>query len=126
MVEKAQLEVLQDITQAFSFVDQSLVYMDAPWEGFLRSTTNGDLFAFRVSEIVTDTLWHWTLLPVPTLERTVDEVFTSARAEPPKPWLSIVEDRRGAEPRLSATWLSSSLKSVAERSVRPQKSRSKP
>jgi hypothetical protein len=101
----ARIDVWRDISEQFSFLDEQLVYVDAPLEGFLRSSKTGDLFAFRCSGIIGSWLWHWVLLPVSSIEPTVKEVFASARTTPPKRWLSIVEDRRGEEPQLYAAWL---------------------
>ena len=110
--QAARIEVWRDISDEFSFLDQQLVYVDAPLEGFLRSSKTGDLFAFRCSGIIRNWLWHWVLLPISSTETTVKEVFASARTTPPERWLSIVEDRRGEEPRLHAAWLTGGVHEV--------------
>jgi hypothetical protein len=112
-MEKAlQIETWRNITDHFSFVEDQLDYADAPLEGFLRSI-GGDLYAFRVSGIIEDLLWHWLVLPVPSLGHSVDQIFLAAETDPPKNWLSIVENLRGSEPRLYAAWLTGPLRKAA-------------
>ena len=111
MDKASPVEVWQDITDHFSFVNEHLVYTDAPWEGFLRSSATGELFAFRTSEIIAGLLWHWSLLPVSSVEETVGQVFSAAQTDPPQKWISIVEDRRGTEPQLSAARLTGGFRS---------------
>lgn len=110
MNESSRVEVWRDITDHFSFLDEGLVYADAPYEGFLRSSATGELYAFRTVEILADVLWHWSLIPVSSIETTVEQVFASAQSDPPRKWMSIVEDRRGTEPQLYAAWLSSGFR----------------
>ncbi len=88
------IEWLADITERFRFVDDSLAYVDAPLEGFLVDVATGARYAFRAREIVANTVWHWVLLPVGAGHATVSDVFTSASADPPARWLSVLEDRR--------------------------------
>ena len=100
----AQAEVWSDITDNFDFVEETLVYVDAPLEGLLRAKT-GELFAFRCKSIVDGALWHWVLLPVDSAHVTVADAFERARHEPAAAWLSIVEDRRGDQPCLVPAWM---------------------
>ncbi len=102
-------EIWRDISAAFAILDEHLVYIDAPIEGFLRALSTGELFAFRCNELVKGALWFWTLLPVASTKGTVQEVFSLACSTPAPRWLSIVEDRRGAENRLSPAWLSGAI-----------------
>lgn len=99
------IRLWRDITDEFSFLDEHLEYHDGPLEGFLRSSSTGDLFAFRISFIIADRLWHWVLLPVSSTETGLEKIFTAARTAPPDRWLSIVEDRRRGDPQLSAVWM---------------------
>lgn len=94
-----------DISELYSFVDENLVYVDAPLLGFLRERDGERLFAFRCDVIVRDHLWHWTLLPANELDADAGSSFERARAQPPATWLSIVEDRRTGSPILSGVWL---------------------
>lgn len=96
-----------DITEAFTFVEETLVYVDAPLEGHLRSR-EGEVFAFRCSSIVTGKLWHWILLPVRSAAEPVEDVFAHAHREPPARWISIVEDRRSTKPQVMAVLMSGS------------------
>ena len=105
----SRIDVWSDISDQFEFIEEQLVYVDAPLEGFLRGKT-GDLFAFRCTPIILGCLWHWVLLPVRAVT-SVKEVFEIARTNPPKKWVSIVEDRRG-EPRLSAAELTGGVHEI--------------
>jgi hypothetical protein len=86
----------------FEFVEERLVYVDAPLEGLLRAKT-GELFAFRCDSIIDHTLWHWTIVPAESLETAVADAFLAAQKNPAR-WLSIVEDRRGEQERILAAW----------------------
>jgi hypothetical protein len=94
----------RDITDEFEFVDDYLVYVDTPFEGFLEAR-HGELFAFRCSTIIGDRLIHWVLLPVASTDISVGEVFAAAKDESPEEWISVVEDRRTDEPTLYAARL---------------------
>jgi hypothetical protein len=50
-------------------------------------------------------LWHWVLVPIESTDTSVSEAFRAARTTPPDKWISIVEDRRGNEPKLTAAEL---------------------
>jgi len=100
----AQPEVWNDITDRFDFVEQTLVYVDAPLEGHLRAKS-GELFAFRCTSIVDGALWHWVLMPVDSIEVTAADACARARQDPALSWLSIVEDRRSEPRRLAAVWM---------------------
>jgi hypothetical protein len=45
------VENWSDIMDHFEFLEERLVYVDAPLEGLLRATT-GELFAFRCDSII--------------------------------------------------------------------------
>jgi len=100
------MDTLSDITERFRFVEESLVYVDAPLEGFLVDVASGARYAFRSREIVAKTLWHWVLLPVGEAQLTVEDVFASAKATPPPRWLSVLEDRREGAPKLALAEMS--------------------
>lgn len=100
----AQPEIWNDITDRFDFVEETLVYVDAPLEGHLRAKS-GELFAFRCASIVDGALWHWVLIPVGSLGVTAADAFASARQHPTARWLSIVEDRRSEPSHLAAVWM---------------------
>ena len=85
---------MADITERFRFVEESLVYVDGPIEGFVVHLESGVRYAFRTREMVANQLCCWILLPVAEGPMTVDEVFASARANPPAQWLRGIEDRR--------------------------------
>ena len=102
-------EEWRDITDHFEFIEESLIYVDAPLEGLLRAKA-GDLFAFRCSPIMRGCLWHWVLIPVEAAG-PVKDVFENARTSPPTEWISIVEDRRD-EPRLLAVWLAGDVHEI--------------
>jgi hypothetical protein len=97
------VENWSEITDHFQFVEERLVYVDAPLEGLLRAKT-GELFAFRVLMIIDHTLWHWVIVPVDSLETEVADAFLAAQKKPAR-WLSVVEDRRGDEQRITAAWM---------------------
>lgn len=96
---ESNIVVCSDVSEQFEFVEERLVYVDAPVEGVLRSK-DGEFFVFRCRSIIDGYLWHWVLLPVDSPDAPVDETFTAARSTPPGRWVSIVEDRRGA-PRVA-------------------------
>ncbi|MDB4946732.1 MAG: hypothetical protein JWP97_6266 [Labilithrix sp.] len=94
------METMKDITERFRFIDDVLVYVDSPVEGFVVHVSSGDRYAFRTLEIVEKSVWHWVLLPTDPLQLAVADVFTSARKNPPYQWVSIIEDRRDGVRRL--------------------------
>lgn len=98
-------ESFGDMSEVFRFLEKDLVYVDAPISGFVQAALDGSVFAFQCVTIIDDRLWHWTLLPVADLSETCDSVFSKAIRSPPATWLSVVEDRRTSEPRLSAVWI---------------------
>lgn len=107
-----KVEVWNEVSDYFELVEDRLVYVDAPLEGLLRAK-DGELFAFRCAPIVRGCLWHWVLLPARSIEDSVSDVFDRARKNgPPTRWVSIVEDRRGPQPRVSAAWLDGSSHAV--------------
>jgi len=93
-----------NILERFEFIDETLVYVDAPLEGVVRDKTGG-LFAFRCSAIVHGYLWHWVLLPVASSAASIEDTFEAARAAPPEAWISVVEDRRAGQPRVTVVLL---------------------
>jgi len=101
----SRMQVWKDILDEFEFLEEQLVYVDAPIEGFLRALKTGELFAFRCTQIVPGCLWHWVLLPASPSHVTVEAVFSAVRVAWPKEWISIVEDRRGEEPQLVVAWM---------------------
>ena len=94
------VEVCVDVTEMFDLLDEHLIYIDSPIEGFMRLRKTDELFAFRCMTIIRDTLWHWVLLSASSTERNVKDWFEDAKRSVPPYWVSIVEDRRGGEPRL--------------------------
>lgn len=103
VVPMSVVENWSEITDHFQFVEERLVYVDAPLEGLLRAKT-GELFAFRVVMIIDHTLWHWVIVPVDSLETEVADAFLAAQKKPSR-WLSVVEDQRGDEQRITAAWM---------------------
>jgi hypothetical protein len=90
---------LDDSLDFFDFIDETIIYVDAPLEGFVRSK-NGVLYAFRVFEIIPAYLWHWVLVPAQSTSEPVSSAFFRAPG-PDDKWLSILEDRRGEMPRIT-------------------------
>ncbi|XXF77086.1 hypothetical protein P2318_29135 [Myxococcaceae bacterium GXIMD 01537] len=106
MAEHAETEMWGALSDRFELLEEHLVYVDAPLEGFLRAIRKKELFAFRCRAVVPGCLWHWVLIPVSSLSASIDAAFEAARATP-KDWLSIVEDLRREPARLWATWMTS-------------------
>ena len=101
------MKTLADITERFRFEDDSLVYVDAPLEGFIVDVEDGSRYAFRCLEIVHGAALHWVLLPVPDDKRSsVSEIFDEAKIAPPQSWLSVLEDRRTDTPKLTLVRIS--------------------
>jgi hypothetical protein len=94
----------QDITDEFEFIDEFLLYVDEPFEGYLRSVRDQSLVAFVRQMVVPRLVWHWSLIPVQECVRPAREALD--QTSPLSTWLSIVEDRRGPSPTLSAAWVS--------------------
>lgn len=94
------VDVIATLEDRFELLETGLVYVDAPLEGFVREKETAEFFAFRVTTIVADCLWHWTLVPVDTLSSPVRAAFTVTEELSPR-WISIIEDRRGEPPSLS-------------------------
>ncbi len=86
-----------DIQDGIRVLDEGLVYVDAPLEGFAELRATGERHAFRCREVVRNLLWHWELVPAKQTE-SVEEVFVRAADDPAAPWISITEDRRAPEP----------------------------
>lgn len=101
------VETLADITDRFRFVEESLVYIDAPVEGFLVHIANGTRYAFRSREIVARSVWHWVLVPLGEGQVSVNDAFASATTGVPFNWLSIIEDRREGSSRCEVVEMSS-------------------
>lgn len=104
------VEVVTAIEDRFELLDDGLVYVDVPIEGFVRARENTQLFAFRVTMIVPGRLWHWTLLPVDTLSIPVGAAFAGAAAG--GQWTSLVEDRRGDPPSVSVASFSEGVPNI--------------
>lgn len=105
MIENNKIEVWGDISDRFELIDEHLVYMDAPLEGYLKVRETGETFAFRCSPIVPGCLWHWVLLPSKSSKLDAKTVFENIWSAPPARWISVVEDRRGETPQLYAAEL---------------------
>ena len=88
-----------DITDRYELLEEDLVYVDAPLEGFLRRRSDGALFAFRCRQLLGSLVFHWTLVPVDSTDADVSETFGRAATTS---WISIVEDRRTSSPVLVA------------------------
>ena len=114
-----QVETWADVTQAFELLDEELVYVDQPLQGYLRSREDGRLFAFRADIVVPDLVWHWTLIPKAAEACSVDECFSLAQRRPPAVWISVLEDRRSGPPLLRAVWLDGSRRAMPTRARRP-------
>jgi len=82
----------EDISSLFDFEENSLDYVDAPLAGWLTSRDTGERFAFRCLSVLSNRIWHWSL--VSASAATVDEAFNLSEADS-REWLSILEDRRG-------------------------------
>jgi hypothetical protein len=95
-------ESVADISEMFEFLEETLVYADAPLEGLLRRRADGALFAFRCSQLVGDLVFHWTLLPVDSPNADISEAFAHGAETT---WISILEDRRCLPPVLVAVEL---------------------
>jgi hypothetical protein len=93
------------VSDQLELIEETLVYVDSPLEGHLRSKT-GDLYTFRCVPVVRERLWHWILLPASSNQSAVADVFQRAQHVTPTHWISLVEDRRGDQPRVHAAWLS--------------------
>src|SRR6187401_2387896 len=99
------MEPWTDISDGFVVLENELVFVNEPLEGFLRSKDSGALFAFRSIEIVPELLWHWFLIPTTSTADSVTHTFTAAGSTPPARWMSIIEDRRRGQPKLSLEWI---------------------
>lgn len=86
----------EDFLSDFEFDEESLVYVDAPLEGWLRHRSTGDWFAFRTVELLGKALVHWCLVPYERPQERwrlpeIDRVLHEHRTE----WISVLEDGRG-------------------------------
>jgi hypothetical protein len=99
---------IRDITDEYAFVNETLAYSDGPIEGYVRDRTKS-LYAFRCFPIVGRLLFHWSLVPVTSIARSVSDVFAEARTSPPERWISIVEDRRESDAELRVVVLSGAV-----------------
>lgn len=91
----AKVNVINSIEDRFEVLEAGLVYVDAPLEGFVRERGTARLYAFRVTVMVEDRVWHWVLVPAEGERSTVSETFTVATQSGSVRWTSIIEDRRG-------------------------------
>lgn len=78
--------------EKLEFINEKTVYIDAPILGFVKSDER--LFAFRCFPIIKDKLWHWILVPVPSMDVSAEIVIDNAMESPPPLWVSIIEDSR--------------------------------
>lgn len=102
----AAIEVWPDISDCFDIIENDqLVYVDAPWAGFVRSKRNLELFAFRRLVVIDDLAFHWVFVPAASPDLDVNAVFADAALKPPRHWVSVIEDERGEHRRLSEAWL---------------------
>jgi hypothetical protein len=88
---------LDDIGDAFDFVEEALDYHDGPLSGWLREKGTGELFAFDCQPVILDLLWHWTVVrAAPGVSAGDDPSVTLERAATSGDgsWLSVTEDRR--------------------------------
>lgn len=69
----------KDLTDRFEVSEENLVYIDGPFEGFLKEKPTGALFAFRCVPVIPDLVWLWVLIDVTTFG-DVGEVFDEAKA----------------------------------------------
>jgi hypothetical protein len=74
------------------FIDDPLVYYDAPILGFVKSGET--TYAFRCFPIIKDKLWHWIFVPVSSFAVAPNVVIENAMENPPPLWVSLVEDSR--------------------------------
>jgi len=83
-----------DMSEQFDFEEDGMDYLDGPLSGWLRRKRDGAWFAYDCQPIITDRLWHWTLIPVPKKSDDVARVLTDAKKAKDGQLLSVVEDRR--------------------------------
>src|SRR5262244_3214480 len=82
-----------DLSEMFSFDDESMDYLDGPISGWMRSKATGDWLAFDCQPVVANMLWHWTLIPAKQ-RGELKAAFEEAIARTDGFWWSVVEDRR--------------------------------
>jgi hypothetical protein len=99
------MDSCKDMSERFDFVEEALVYVDAPLEGLVRHKATGELFAFRCHPVIQHCVWCWVLLPVEGTAAVVASAFEHARAEPSQRWLSAIEDKRSADSQVVFAWL---------------------
>jgi hypothetical protein len=93
--DRPGVETIDAVEARFDTLDAGLVYVDGPLEGFVRERATARLYAFRVTPIIEDRLWHWTLLPANSEADVISKIFLEATARRPSHWISLLEDRRG-------------------------------
>ena len=81
------------MSEEFDFQEEGIDHYDGPLSGWLRRKRDGAWFAYDCQPIISNMLWHWTLIPVPEKTTDVAGVLIAAKAEG-GPWVSVVEDRR--------------------------------
>ena len=86
-------QTLTDITEEFEFLEETVTYIDAPLDGFVRNRS-GELFAFQRVTVVADAIWHWALVPARSDTLRVADVFRVAREAKSVDWISGLEDAR--------------------------------
>lgn len=98
--------VLTDITDEFVFIDETVTYIDAPLDGFVRNRV-GELFAFQRTTVVADAIWHWAIVPATSHTLAVAEIFRAARNMKAVDWISGLEDARFGTTNLTLAILNS-------------------
>ena len=85
-----------DMSDEFVFDEQGMDYVDGPLSGWLQRKRDGAWFACECQPVIADKLWHWTLVPVPSMELDIQRVLSAAAGAKTGSWLSITEDRRAS------------------------------
>lgn len=96
------VETWADITDAFELLDEELVYVDGPIEGYARHRETGRIYAFRCSEVLQDLVRHWILVPVASTEGSPAAALAASRGQHISGWYSVIEDLRSGTPSLAA------------------------
>lgn len=91
-----------EVNEVLVFQEGELEYVDGPIEGFAEFAPTKRRYAFRCQQVLQGRLWHWILLPASDEDGTaVEMIFRRARSSPPATWLSLLEDRRTAQHRVT-------------------------
>jgi hypothetical protein len=98
----SSVETWADITDAFELLDEELVYVDGPIEGYARHQKTGRLYAFRCFEVLRDLVRHWILVPVASTEGSPAAALDASRDQHISGWYSVIEDLRSGTPSLTA------------------------